>query len=99
MNAQTKSLLKGIALAGAAFLLVNLIMFGVQLMTTDLSDPMRVSFNNGTFYLNGETKGLIWGKRSGAQFLIGIFLISLILDYKKGLLFNKESNRPKVDHD
>ena len=99
MNANTKSLLKAVGLACISFMLLNFIIFGIELMMMDLSEQMRVSFTNGTFYINGETNGLIWGDRSGSQFLIGVFLLSLIIDYKNGLLFKNQASSHRQVND
>lgn len=84
MNANFKVLLKCIGFAFLAFLIVNLIAFVIEIAREPKNEIYQVGFNDGVFYYNNKPTGLVWGNIRTIGFLVLMFIVAFLHNYKKG---------------
>lgn len=74
MKANAKPFLVAGATAVGAFLAVNVICLALSLAVMDKEGAFRLKFNNGSFYVNDELTGLVWGDTIAVIFMSVVFL-------------------------
>ncbi|MDO5510767.1 MAG: hypothetical protein Q4F57_08725 [Weeksellaceae bacterium] len=83
MNQVLKSILKAVGYAVLGLLLINLFYFLLEVFQTDTSDSWSFAFGNGTFQVNDKLVGLKLGSPAANGIMLLIFLITLLIDYRK----------------
>lgn len=83
MNNTLRVVLRGIAWAIAALLIVNLLGFGVELILNGIPDDWSFRFKHGTFFINGEPTGLVFAQRNANIFMALVFVIVMYRGFNK----------------
>ncbi|MDX1685508.1 MAG: hypothetical protein R3275_09740 [Saprospiraceae bacterium] len=77
MNNTLRVIFRGIGWAIVALLVVNLIGFAVELSLNGIPDDWSFRFKHGTFFINGEATGLIFGERN-ANILMALVFVFVV---------------------
>lgn len=86
MGRQLVILLGCIGMALISLLIINFIMFGLEVAETGLGQYWEFRFKHGVFYLNDEPVGLALGSSGAYIFLFVVFIVLLLQSKRKGLL-------------
>ena len=79
-----KPVIECMGIAALAFLSVNAISFLIKICMEGWSSQDSFRFKHGTFYLNEQSAGLVWGEGNANGFLLLFFVASIIYYYHKG---------------
>ena len=86
-------MLKCVAIALLALLLVNLMAFGIVAFQTDRSNGWSYAYDDFMFFVNGKPAGLVWKSTEAILLTLTVFSLALYRSYKKGkLIFSKPDN-------
>jgi len=81
-----KVIAKCIGIALLALIVVNFIIFGFELKyTRSLGDDWSFKFKHGAFYIDGVTRGMLFGTTKATIFLLVTFSYTLYRNYMLGL--------------
>jgi len=80
-----KIIARCIGIALFALIVVNFIIFGAELKYSNLDDDWSFAFKHGAFYIDGITRGMVFGTTKATIFLLVVFTYVLLRHYMLGL--------------
>ena len=84
MNKTLRLILDCIGIAVLALFIVNLSLFGFELIKNGIGDNWSFLLKHGVFYSNGNPIGLVLGSPKANGFMLLIFLLNVTWNYRKG---------------
>lgn len=83
MNKKSKIILNCVGIAIITFLIVNTISFLIDFYKMDLVGEWSFKWKHGTFFINDLPSGLKFGESNSYGFLLLIFFVALVINFKK----------------
>jgi len=84
MSNNLNTILKCICIAVLSVVVVNLISFLLEIATNGLGDNWFYKWKHGMFYVDDKPVGFMWGETKTNVFMVVMFIISMIKNWKKG---------------
>lgn len=81
-----KSVLKGLAYTALSFIGLNFILFLYKILVKGIQQTWSYNYKHGSFYLDGEPAGFVFGSDQATLFLTSVFFFLLIRYFIKGKL-------------
>lgn len=79
-----KSVLKSIAYTAATFILLNATIFIYKIISKGIGESWSYNYKHGSFYLNDEPAGFVFGSDQATLFMTSVFFFLIIRYFIKG---------------